>query len=121
MAKKVYVLSIEKEEQSLKLIVDESIRFINAEAKGQMLVDSDQFAFVYIIEMDGEYTYIVLKEEYWPMLKEALDESLSAFLFNQSEELPLPMFNEELEYLIGNIKGNSNYGEAMVEKVETTF
>ncbi|HYK71897.1 MAG TPA: hypothetical protein VEV44_02035 [Pseudoneobacillus sp.] len=50
-----------------------------------------------------------------------LENSLSPVLFNQKETLPLPLFNEELEYLIENIRGNSNYGEAMVEKVESIF
>jgi hypothetical protein len=121
MAKKLHIMTAVIENEVLKLNVDENTNFLNVVPKGQMLVDSDQFAFIYILEMDEEYIYVVLHEEIWPILKEALDQSLSPYLFNQTEKLSLPMLYEELIYLIDNIKGNSNYGEEMVQKVESTF
>jgi hypothetical protein len=121
MNKKITVLSAEMEQDKMLLNVEENISLKNVSAKEQMLVDSDQFAFVYILEIDEQYTYLNLPEEIWPKLKEGLEKSMSLYLFNQKEQLGLPMFNEELSYLIENIKGNSNYGEEMVAKVEETF
>jgi hypothetical protein len=121
MKKMVSVLSGVIESNRLILNVDEKMSLVDVTAKEQMLVDSDQLSFVYILETDGEYTYLVLQARMWPKLKEAVDKSLSVVLTNQKETLSLPMFIEELTYLIENIKGNSNYGEEMVEKVENTF
>ncbi|WP_442599195.1 hypothetical protein [Neobacillus sp. D3-1R] len=121
MKKKVHIRSAKIEDNTLFLNVEDNFHLTNVIAKEQMLVDSDHFSFIYLIEVNDEFTYIVLPEEIWPTLKVALENSHTPVLYNQKETLPLPMFKEELEYLIDNIRGNSNYGEAMVEKVESTF
>jgi hypothetical protein len=121
MKKMMPVMSAVIENKTLILNVDKSNSLDNVIPKGQMLVDSDQFSFVYILEIKEEYTYLVMTSEIWYLLKEAIDQKLPIVLSNQKYELPLPMFFEELTYLIENIKGNSNYGEEMVEKVESTF
>jgi CHAT domain-containing protein len=121
MKKMMPVMSAVIENKTLILNVDKTNSLDNVIPKGQMLVDSDQFSFVYILEIEEEYTYLVLTSEIWYLLKEAIDQKLPIVLSNQKYELPLPMFFEELTYLIENIKGNSNYGEEMVEKVESTF
>ncbi|MEN8699078.1 hypothetical protein [Bacillus infantis] len=90
-------------------------------ANGQMLVDSDNLAFVYIAESNDEYTYIVLSEGIWALMSQALAAGADAYLANGPERLTLPQFREELGYLIENIKGNSNYGDEMVAKVEAAF
>jgi hypothetical protein len=121
MNKKVLVKEAFIENQNLFLKVDENIKVDKFSAKEQILVDSNEFAFVYILEMDGEYTYLFLPEGIWPILKESIGKSLYPTLTNGREELLLPMFMEELTYVIDNIKGNSNYGEEMMGKVENTF
>lgn len=121
MKKMMSVLSAVIENETLMLKVDETNSLIDVKPKEQMLVDSDQLSFVYILEINEEYTYLVLTFEIWQILKKAVDQSLSVILTNQKDSLPLPMFIEELNFLIENIKGNSNYGEEMVEKVESTF
>lgn len=121
MKKMMSVLSAVIENETLMLKVDETNSLIDVKPKEQMLVDSDQLSFVYILEINEEYTYLVLTSEIWQILKKAVDQSLSVILTNQKDSLPLPMFIEELNFLIENIKGNSNYGEEMVEKVESTF
>jgi hypothetical protein len=121
MKKMMHILSAKIENKTLILKVDESNSLEDVIPKEQMLVDSNQFSFVYILEIDEEYTYLVLTDEFWQVLKSAVDQSISVVLTNQKDLLPLPMFIEELTYLIENIKGNSNYGEEMVEKVESTF
>lgn len=121
MKKMVPVLSAIIDNNSLILNVEDNMSLLNIVAKEQMLVDSEQFSFVYILEVDGEYTYLALQEALWPTLKESLDQSLTTYLVNQERKILLTLFNEELSYLIENIKGNSNYGEEMVQKVEKTF
>ena len=54
-------------------------------------------------------------------MKMVITESLPVVITNGSEEIQLTQFREELTYLIENIKGNSNYGEMMVSKVEVVF
>lgn len=121
MKKKVLVKEAYIENQNLLLKVDGNITLDKFSAREQMLVDSNEFAFVYILEIDGEYTYLFLPEAVWPILRDAIGKSLTTTLTNGLEKMPLPMFFEELTYLIDNIKGNSNYGEEMVKKVENTF
>ncbi|MDQ0153914.1 UPF0738 family protein [Robertmurraya andreesenii] len=90
-------------------------------ATGQMLVDSDECAFVYLLEKEQDYTYVIIQEPVWTDLKRVLAGNLRVFLGNEEERIELVNFLDELAYLIENIKGNSNYGEIMVAKVEEIF
>jgi hypothetical protein len=119
MKKMIRVLSALIDDNYLQLHVNEQIPLKTITPKEQMLVDSAQFAFVYILEMDEEYTYLVIHEDIWPILKKA--QGKSVVLMNEIDTILLPMFSDELTYLIENIKGNNNYGEEMVGKVEKTF
>lgn len=103
----------------LLIIGDETIKDLRP--AGQILVDSDNFSFIYIMEGHVDYTYIVLPQGVWPFLKIALNEDLSVWITYQDVYIELVDFTEELEYLISNIKGNSNYGKEMVAKVEDIF
>jgi hypothetical protein len=89
--------------------------------RDQMLVDSDHFSFIYIMEKENEFTFLVLTESIWPLLNDALEDNLSVILTFNNEQIELTNFQEELANSISNIKGNGNYGEQMVEKVETVF
>lgn len=110
--------SIQNEELILTIEDAELEEFI---ATGKMLADSEQSSFIYIIEKGNDYTYIVLTENVWPLLKQAVDQQTKVFVTNSRERLLLTGFYEELIYLINNIKGNYNYGEEMVAKVEEIF
>jgi len=88
---------------------------------GQMLVDSEDLSFIYLLENEEAYTYISVPDTVWSSLKEVISESLPVVVTNGRERLLLQQFQEELEYLIDNIKGNSNYGERMMNKVEAVF
>jgi hypothetical protein len=105
----------------LQMEVDQQTSLNNYKASGQMLVDSDGLSFVYLLEKEEDYTYIVIPNTVWNELKTALTEQLPVYLSNQGERLLLNQFHEELSYLIENIKGNSNYGEKMVNEVEAVF
>ena len=108
-------------QKEIQMEVDQQISLNQYRASGQMLVDSDGLSFVYLLEKEEGYTYIVLPNLVWGELKTALTEQLPVYLSNQSERLLLNQFHEELSYLIENIKGNSNYGEKMVNEVEAVF
>lgn len=108
-------------QKEIQMEVDQQISLNQYRASGQMLVDSDGLSFVYLLEKEEDYTYIVIPNTVWKELKIALTEQLPVYLSNQSERLLLNQFHEELSYLIENIKGNSNYGEKMVNEVEAIF
>jgi hypothetical protein len=103
----------------LLIIGDETLK--DLQPAGQILVDSDNFSFIYLMEGQVEYTYIVLPEGIWPILKKALDEALPVYITYEDVHIQLSDFLEELDYVISNIKGNSNYGKEMVAKVEEIF
>lgn len=108
-------------QKEIQMEVDQGVSLNQYRASGQMLVDSDGLSFVYLLEKEEDYTYIVIPNTVWKELKTALTEQLPVYLSNQSERLLLNQFHEELSYLIENIKGNSNYGEKMVNEVEAIF
>jgi hypothetical protein len=108
-------------QKEIQMEVDQQISLNQYRASGQMLVDSDGLSFVYLLEKEEDYTYIVIPNTVWKELKIALTEQLPVYLSKQSERLLLNQLHEELSYLIENIKGNSNYGEKMVNEVETIF
>lgn len=87
----------------------------------QILVDSKEISFVYLLENLEGYTYIGMKEPIWPLLKKVLDKSIPVWILFEDEQLELTNFYEELTELINNIRGNSNYGAEMVTKVEEIF
>ncbi|OLS41825.1 hypothetical protein [Bacillus sp. MRMR6] len=87
----------------------------------QILVDSEQFSFIYLMEDKIDYTYIVIPENIWPSLREAIEVKSSVILFFKEERQELKNFLGELEDILNNIRGNSNYGEEMLAKVEKIF
>ena len=87
----------------------------------QILVDSDHYSFIYLMENQEDYTYIVLPEDFWPSLKAANELKIPVCLSFEEKQIELINFHDELEYVISNIKGNSNYGNEMVTKVEEIF
>ncbi|MED3572365.1 hypothetical protein [Cytobacillus praedii] len=122
MKKKIKIMNAEWNiNEELVLQVEEGASILEMKPMGQMLVDSDQLSFIYVVDKDDDYTYISIPESTWPKLKNALENSAEVYITDQKDQLLLTDFHEELSYLIENIKGNSNYGEAMVEKVEALF
>ena len=87
----------------------------------QILVDSKEFSFVYLLENLEGYTYIDMKEPIWPLLKKGMDQPTPVWILFEDTQLELTNFYEELTELINNIRGNSNYGAEMVTKVEEIF
>lgn len=120
MKKKLKVIKAEMKANELILKIEDG-SLLGFKAMEQMLVDSDNLSFIYILDHNDDYTYIALPDSVWPELKKAYGENAPVYLAGQGERLLLKGFHEELGYLIDNIRGNSNYGEEMVAKVESIF
>ncbi|WP_077211201.1 hypothetical protein [Bacillus dakarensis] len=122
MRKKISIIKTNNvNEDALLLYTEPSIALDHLRATGQMLVDSDGLSFIYLTENADEYTYISISDGVWNDLKKAMDLNMPVYVSNEKDTLELVNFLEELSYLIENIKGNSNYGEEMVAKVESIF
>lgn len=122
MREKIYVNVAEiTNNHEVHLLVGPEIDLNQIKPAGQMLVDSNDLSFVYLLEKDDDYTYLAIKDEHWPVLKKGLEEQHPVVLNGEDTKIDLVQFFEELEYLVENIKGNSNYGEIMVAKVEEIF
>ena len=121
MNNKINITSTEMINNDLLLKTESKLDMLAIEPMMQMLVDSDNLSFIYIVDYHGAYTYICIPDSIWPALKSALDANARVFLNIEGGSVLLPNFLEELSYLIENIEGNSNYGQHMVGKVEDIF
>lgn len=121
MNNKIIIKMAEINNNELLLKTDSLLHLHAIEPMKQVLVDSDNLSFVYIVDYHESYTYISIPESIWPELKVALEENAKVFLKTDEGRIQLPNFLEELHELIENIKGNSNYGDRMVGKVEGIF
>lgn len=121
MSERLIINGIQLNQNEAQLEVENNGSIQKYKASGQMLVDSDNLSFVYLLETEEAYTYVMLPNQIWKELKTVLSESLPVYLSNHSERILLNQFHDELSYLIENIKGNSNYGEKMVAEVESVF
>jgi hypothetical protein len=119
MNKKILISTANISNNKLQLQASEPITGLTQTE--QILVDSKKFSFVYLMENQEGYTYIDIPEPIWPLLKETVTKQIPVWIHFDDEELELTNFNEELVEVINNIRGNSNYGEEMVTKVEETF
>lgn len=88
---------------------------------GQVLADSDAVAFIYIVEENNEYSYLTFGEGLWHTLVQYVAEERNPVVQIAGESIELDGFFEEMSFLLPNIAGNSNYGEAFVERVERVF
>lgn len=104
-----------------KLLLETNEPIIDLVPEEQILVDSDQYSFIYLMEDKDDYTYIVLQEQIWPLLKSAHEKRLPVCVTFNDEQKELLNFHDEFDYVLSNIKGNSNYGKELVTKVEGIF
>lgn len=102
-------------------ILNESSIQIPFKPTGQVIADSDNEAFIYIVEEGNRFSYISFPKAIWPPLVELVKQAKDPYLRVGSEEIQLTNFFEELHMLLFNIEGNSNYGEAFVFAVEEAF
>ena len=105
----------------LTFSVNEKASTIQITPVGQVIVDSDRHAFIYIVEEDGAFSYLSFGEKMWPALVEMVQRGEDPYLTLGEKTIELHHFCGELEALIYNIEGNDNYGESFVGAVETVF
>jgi hypothetical protein len=88
----------------------------------RVLVDSDQYAFIYILEDEEAFYAIRFEKNVWPALNEAHTLKTSYYVkLNEHTRLALVDMEEELVFLLENIRGNGNYGEAFEQAVNDAF
>ncbi|MCP3761656.1 hypothetical protein NLX67_04545 [Domibacillus sp. A3M-37] len=108
-------------DNTLRLLSEEEVEVTHLHPVNQVITDSDEAAFVYLAEAEPGYVYLYLHESTWEDVKKALDDEHSIEAVGTDGTFALVSFHEEMNDLIVNIEGNSNYGEEMVEKVERVF
>jgi hypothetical protein len=108
-------------ENDIRFTLEENSMLENIAAGGQMITDSDSFAFIYLLEDETGYHYLKFGQDVWPMLVSTLKATDEPTLQIGDAELTLNGFREELEMLIFNIEGNDNYGEEFSQAVEDAF
>lgn len=119
MKRKIEITNAELTNNNLLLQANQSINELTPGE--QILVDSENFSFIYLMEDQHDYIYIVIPEDFWPQLKVMLDRQVPVWIHDEDTKKELTNFYEELDYIVSNIRGNSNYGVQMVTKVEETF
>ncbi|MEK4424186.1 UPF0738 family protein [Solibacillus sp. FSL K6-1523] len=107
--------------QELHFILNEKELQIQLEATGQVIVDSDNESFLYIVEENNAYSYISFSKELWPQLLQMILTKQTPYLTWNTGRIELTNFVEELNMLLFNIEGNGNYGELFVAAVEQQF
>ncbi|WP_066166237.1 hypothetical protein MHH70_07840 [Metasolibacillus sp. FSL H7-0170] len=117
--RKVYTIQkFEQIHNDFYFSLHDSEQDIQIQPTGQVIVDSDNMAFIYIVEDEGTYSYLSFPQTTWPALVQIVEKKRDPFL---TPDLALSNFAEELEYLLWNIQDNENYGKAFVEAVEAQF
>ena len=118
----VYLVDqVEVVHNEIYFILNEKKQLSQLQSTGQVIVDSDNGAFLYIIEENEAYSYIGFSKNVWPHLLQMLMAEQKAYLKLEDGLLPLEQFADELQGLLYNIEGNSNYGDQFVENIENTF
>ena len=111
---RIYVNEIKVKDDGIYCYTDKSTEGLTE--AGQMLVDSDNYGFAYILDDGQSYSYLIFVKETWSMLHENKGKAIYI-----NDDLKLEMFDQELDYILSNIKGNSNYGKDFVAEVEEAF
>ncbi|WP_100404833.1 UPF0738 family protein [Bacillus solitudinis] len=125
MLKKLHVTLIEKQNEGYMVKTEETL--VSEQAKAlkageRMLVDSEGLAFIYILEDHSEFIYLTFPIETWSTLHQAHQERIKmAFLLRDESTIELTGIYQELDFLLENIDGNGNYGEAMEAAVKEIF
>ena len=118
----VYIVSqYQAVHNEIHFILNEKKQLSQLQPVGQVIVDSDNEAFLYIIEENDAYSYIGFPQTVWSQLVQMLKSGQKPYLKVEDGLMPLGQFADELKGLLYNIVGNSNYGDRFVEAVEKEF
>lgn len=87
----------------------------------RVITDSDEMAFIYVIDENDAFSYFVFQQSSWDYLVQMIQLEQDPSVVIGEEVTMLTGMFEELQALLFNIEGNSNYGEAFVTAVEEAF
>lgn len=114
--------------ENFKLVNDELYFILNEKSENlyfqpanQVIADSDDFAFVYLLDTGDAYSYIRFPQVIWPQLVGILQREKDPILTWGVQSMTLSGFYEELKMLVNNIEGNNNYGAEFTNAVEIAF
>lgn len=110
----IFVTEMKFENEVLNVFTEADVE--NCTAVSQMIVDSDDFSFIYLLDNGVDYVRLHFVSETWEMLERYRNQKIVL-----NETLELSDFYDELNYLISNIEGNNNYGKEFEAKVVETF
>ena len=120
--RKIYTIeSFSIENQQLHFSLNDNELNLQLKPAAQLIADSDDFAFIYLLDAGDDYHYLRFQPTIWPELVYLLQTKQDPILQVGTEILELTNFYEELEMLVYNIEGNYNYGAEFVQAVETHF
>jgi len=105
----------------IRFLLKEEPLNLDVTAGGQLITDSDNMAFVYLMDSQDGYTYVQFPKIVWPLLAVSLSSNQEPKIAWGESDIQLTNFREELEMLIFNIEGNHNYGAEFTEAVEEAF
>ena len=115
------VKQVELIHNEVQFILNEKKQLSQLQSTGQVIVDSDNEAFLYIIEENNAYSYVSFEKHLWSQLLHMILSDQKPFLRVEDGQLELTQFAEELTALLYNIEGNGNYGDSFVQAVEKAF
>lgn len=121
MRKTYIVKSGVQNENDIRFLLQEDPTNQEVKAAGQLITDSDENAFVYLMDDSDGYTYVLFPKTVWSLLAVTLGADKDPVLVWGKTDIVLDNFREELNMLIFNIEGNHNYGEEFANAVEEAF
>jgi hypothetical protein len=105
----------------IRFLLQENPQENEVKAGGQLITDSDNYAFIYLMDVVDGYIYVQFPKTVWPLLAASLDADKEPVLTWGQSEFSLDNFREELSMLIFNIEGNHNSGAEFSSAVEEAF
>lgn len=120
MLRNQYTVTI-VDEELLTFSVNENVEYDKMTPAGQVIADSDDFAFVYLCDVGDTYAYIRFEQPVWHVLVKMLVQQQNPTVQVNATSIVLRHFFEELQMLVYNIEGNGNYGDEFVSAVEQAF
>ena len=120
--RKIYTIeSFNFDNQKLYFSLNDNELNLQLKPAAQLIADSDDFAFIYLLDAGEDYHYLRFPPTIWRELVYLLQTKQNPMLQVGTEILELTNFYEELEMLVYNIEGNYNYGSEFVQAVEAHF
>ncbi|GLC87734.1 UPF0738 family protein [Lysinibacillus piscis] len=120
--RKIYTIETSSiENEKLYFSLNDSEEKLQLKPADRLIADSDDFAFIYLMDAGDMYHYLRFPEPSWSQLLYVLQQKQNPLLKLGEEVIELTNFYDELEMLVYNIEGNSNYGAQFVQAVEQHF